>query len=446
MGPHADDIDRILKSFASAVDALNTLRNRASIAHPNPTILAREEAYLYINVVRTIMAYIVGSKSEVGRAISIRKGVFLNTLAEIRKGIKKMAYQTVYAGPSKEYRRPGFHNFALAALFALALASPGSGYAQSPELAMRDFSSGQIKKGVRSIGFGGDGATWGNYGLVWKDAGGALVDYGDTRFTNGNDFHFSAVGLTSPLLWHDMVIYVIAMSQGTNDIRFNTKSPGLGSSAVPVIGNGSDHAIFTKLAMPLGQGFSAGVLLSYETSEFNAETVGATKQAVRYETEWRPSGGFGVAWQPNKTVLVGFRALFNSDLERRTDPAGVTEGTARSQEYRLGLSVSPWEGALLDAGGIRQEKRNELAGTQTVAYHPNMGFEQSFLDRRLALRFGLDETSPTAGMSYKFAPFNLDFVYVHNMADARVGNLFGNQSRSFIMTLSYDYRGLMPKP
>jgi hypothetical protein len=108
--------------------------------------------------------------------------------------------------------------------------------------------------------------------------------------------------------------------------------------------------------------------------------------------------------------------------------------------------VSPWEGALLDAGGIRQEKRNELAGTQTVAYHPNMGFEQSFLDRRLALRFGLDETSPTAGMSYKFAPFNLDFVYVHNMADARVGNLFGNQSRSFIMTLSYDYRGLMPKP
>jgi len=75
-----------------------------------------------------------------------------------------------------------------------------------------------------------------------------------------------------------------------------------------------------------------------------------------------------------------------------------------------------------------------------------MGFEQSFLDRRLALRFGLDETSPTAGLSYKFAPFNLDFVYVHNMADARVGNLFGNQSRTFIMTLSYDYRGLMPKP
>lgn len=34
-GPHADRIDRILKSFASAVDALNALRNHASIAHPN---------------------------------------------------------------------------------------------------------------------------------------------------------------------------------------------------------------------------------------------------------------------------------------------------------------------------------------------------------------------------------------------------------------------------
>jgi hypothetical protein len=51
----------------------------------------------------------------------------------------------------------------------------------APELAMRDFASGQVKKGVRSIGFGGDGATWGNYALVWKDAGGALADYSDTR-------------------------------------------------------------------------------------------------------------------------------------------------------------------------------------------------------------------------------------------------------------------------
>ena len=57
----------------------------------------------------------------------------------------------------------------------MLLALSGTVGAQSPELTMRDFSSSQIKKGVRSIGFGGDGATWGNYGLVWKDAGTALI-------------------------------------------------------------------------------------------------------------------------------------------------------------------------------------------------------------------------------------------------------------------------------
>src|ERR1700745_4160429 len=84
---------------------------------------------------------------------------------------------------------------AIAALIVLGIcAFPDRARAQSPELAIREFSSSQIKKGVRSIGFGGDGATWGNYGLVWKDAGTALVDYGDTSYTNGNDFHFAAAG------------------------------------------------------------------------------------------------------------------------------------------------------------------------------------------------------------------------------------------------------------
>src|SRR3984957_3416130 len=118
---------------------------------------------------------------------------------------------------------------------------PGWALAQSPELSMREFSSAQIKKGVRSIGFGGDGATWGNYALVWKDAGGALVDYADTAFTNGNDFHFSAVGVTSPSLWHDLAVYLIVLDEGTNDVHFTTKSPGLGPGATPLTGSGSDH-------------------------------------------------------------------------------------------------------------------------------------------------------------------------------------------------------------
>src|SRR5262245_54891960 len=101
--------------------------------------------------------------------------------------------------------------------------------AQSPELTMRDFSSGQIKKGSRSIGFGGDGATWGNYSLVWNDANTTLLDYADTHFTNGNDFHFEAVGATTPPLWHQLAIYVIAMTQETNNVKFNASAPGLGS-------------------------------------------------------------------------------------------------------------------------------------------------------------------------------------------------------------------------
>jgi hypothetical protein len=335
--------------------------------------------------------------------------------------------------------------FAATLLLVLGLCLGRVSHAQSPELVMRDYSSGQIKKGVRSIGFGGDGATWGNYGLVWKDAGSALVDYGDTRFTDGNEFRFAAVGATSPALWNGLTIYLIAMSQDSNDVGFNAKSPGLGPSTVPVIGRGRDQALFSKIAMPLGNGVSAGVLLSYEVSKFDATSVSNPAQSVRYETEWRPSGGFGVAWQPNDKLLAGFRALLNTDLERRIDSTGKAEGTARSQEYRLGISVSPWKGGWLDAGVTSLEKRNELNATHSSETHPNLGLEQWFLNRRLALRFGLDETSPTAGLTYKVPPFNLDVVYVRNMAKAR-SELFGSESNSVIATLSLDYRSFSGRP
>lgn len=327
----------------------------------------------------------------------------------------------------------------LVLIIAIDCTFPNRALAQSPELSMRDFSSGQIKKGVRSIGFGGDGATWGNYGLVWRDADTALVDYGDTHYTNGNDFHFEAVGLTSPPLWHHLAVYVIAMFQDTNQVHFKLKSPGLGPGPVSVIGKGSDRALFSKIAMPLGKGFSAGVLLAYEKSNFDATAVANAQQIVRFETDWRPSGGFGVAWQPQKRLLFGFRGLFNNDLERRTDSAGNTQGLARSQEYRLGGSVSPWKGALLDAGATRLERRNAVSGTHTVFYHPNLGFEQALLQGRMVPRFGLDETSPTAGFSYLFPPFKMEFAYVNNMAKSRVHDLFGQTSNSFLVTFTIDY-------
>jgi hypothetical protein len=351
-----------------------------------------------------------------------------------------------FEGSRQRFQDPDKRRWIFVLLLAAVMVLPGLVSAQSPELAMREFASGQVKKGVRSLGFGGDGATWGNYGLVWKDAGTAIVDYGDTQFTNDNDFHFSAIGATTPPLWHDLAVYLIFLQEGTNDVHFKTKSPGLGPNPVPVTGTGADHAIFSKIAMPLGNGFSAGVLLSYETSEFSAVSDANPGQTVHYETQWRPSGGFGVAWQPNKTWLVGFRALLNTDDERRTDPAGVTEGTARSQEFRLGVSVAPWDGGLIDVGATHLEKKNSIAGTHTTDTQPNLGFEQALMNRRLVLRIGRDETSDTAGFTWKFAPFDLGMAYVHNMAHARVGDLFGTESNSVMLTLGVDYRAFGSSP
>lgn len=51
------EIGRILRTLASVVDALNTLRNRNSIAHANEELLNEPEAMLTINSVRTLLHY-----------------------------------------------------------------------------------------------------------------------------------------------------------------------------------------------------------------------------------------------------------------------------------------------------------------------------------------------------------------------------------------------------
>jgi hypothetical protein len=242
-----------------------------------------------------------------------------------------------------------------------------------------------------------------------------------------------------------LAIYLIALREDTNEVHFNLKSPGLGPGATPVSGNGVDQALFSKIAMPLGHGISAGVLLSYETSHFDARSLSDTSKTAHYETSWRPSGGFGVAWQPNKRLLFGVRALFNNDDEQRTDSHGLSEGLARSAEVRLGGSVAPWQGALIDVGGTRLEKRNAIAQSHAVSYEPNIGFEQALFGRHVSVRFGVDETSPTAGLSLKWMPVNLDLAYVRNMARARVGELFGTRSNSIVATFTVDYDALRKK-
>ncbi len=58
LGYRAEDITRVLSSMASILDALNPVRNNASVAHPNQQLLGEPEATLVINTVRTLLNYL----------------------------------------------------------------------------------------------------------------------------------------------------------------------------------------------------------------------------------------------------------------------------------------------------------------------------------------------------------------------------------------------------
>lgn len=59
LGSRSNDIERILQSCASIMDALNPIRNRASEAHPNSELIGEDEAVLVINTARTLLHYII---------------------------------------------------------------------------------------------------------------------------------------------------------------------------------------------------------------------------------------------------------------------------------------------------------------------------------------------------------------------------------------------------
>ncbi|MCD1143902.1 abortive infection family protein [Kocuria sp. LUK] len=57
-GPRAADITRMLQAMGTVLDALNPLRNHASVAHPNRELLGEHEAMLAVNAARTIFVYL----------------------------------------------------------------------------------------------------------------------------------------------------------------------------------------------------------------------------------------------------------------------------------------------------------------------------------------------------------------------------------------------------
>lgn len=52
-----EEVNRIARALASVVGALNQIRNRVTLAHPNEALLEEPEAMFVINVVRTMLHY-----------------------------------------------------------------------------------------------------------------------------------------------------------------------------------------------------------------------------------------------------------------------------------------------------------------------------------------------------------------------------------------------------
>ena len=57
-GHRQQDIDQLLNSSAAILNALNPLRNQASVAHPNKQLLGKSEAMLVINITRSLLHYL----------------------------------------------------------------------------------------------------------------------------------------------------------------------------------------------------------------------------------------------------------------------------------------------------------------------------------------------------------------------------------------------------
>lgn len=58
LGFRAQDLNKVLNSCASILDALLPVRNQASVAHPNEVLIGESEARLVINVGRTLLDYL----------------------------------------------------------------------------------------------------------------------------------------------------------------------------------------------------------------------------------------------------------------------------------------------------------------------------------------------------------------------------------------------------
>lgn len=316
----------------------------------------------------------------------------------------------------------------------LSLAAPAWA---GPETALREFASSQIKKGVRALGMGGDGATIGNYSLVYRDAGGAVADYGITSFSDtGNAVHFLAAGLTTPHFWNGSAFYLIAMDEWGSGLALHLKSPQYAMGA-DFRGEASDQAIFAKFAKPLPHGFAIGALFGWERSALTAAAA-QDNGALQYTTTYLPSGGLGASYEW-KWLLAGVRALLSNDIETRRDGISTASGWLRSWEFRAGVAFHPFAGTILDVGYVGLWRSSAVDHTEAFTHAVVAGVEQKIWRDYLTIRAGWNESSPTAGLSAKWRAFKLDAAYVYDLGIDRSNGVFGKSDNAVLFTLNYDY-------
>lgn len=58
LGDQSEELNKMLRSLTAVLDALNPIRNRGSVAHPNDSLIGDDEAKFVINIVSSILHYL----------------------------------------------------------------------------------------------------------------------------------------------------------------------------------------------------------------------------------------------------------------------------------------------------------------------------------------------------------------------------------------------------
>ncbi len=84
--PHDSEAKRLFGSIASALDSLNTTRNRTTLAHANDMLLEAPEAVLFINV--SSRPCLLRNEDEVKRTRAFDNHLFLEHRGHKKRGCK----------------------------------------------------------------------------------------------------------------------------------------------------------------------------------------------------------------------------------------------------------------------------------------------------------------------------------------------------------------------